>query len=123
MTEGPEDRRSTYHKINEYRRLTRVRALAIGATAVGWVFFFTELQPANNPLAENLREQWRIMSFVLAVLAVVWTRSVIRRRHAVGADLYVVDALPPASRWPAIAASLAVAVIGAAATLLSQRGG
>lgn len=121
MTETAE-RRATYEKIVEYRRLTWERAAAVGVTLLLWALFFTELQPSDNPLEENLREQWRIASFVLALLGLVWIRSVIRRRHAVGADLYEADALPPSSPWPTIAASLAVAIIGAATTLFTQRG-
>lgn len=88
-----------------------------------FLLFLVELQPARNRYAEDLRDQVRIALLGFAVFGAIWTRSVIRRRHAVGADLYVVDALPPSSPWPTIAATIAASVIGAAVTLLTHYSG
>ncbi len=110
---------STYERIIQYKRLTWGRAAVVALAVMLWALFFIELPPARDELTENRRGQLRLVYGAFAVLSVFWARSVIRRRHEVGAQLYEAGALPPSSPWPTIAASILAALIGAAAALLS----
>jgi hypothetical protein len=123
MNQTVERAPSTYRKIIRYKRLTWGRAAAVAGTALLWALFLSELPSARNTLEENLRDQMRIALFVSAVLAVLETRLVILMRHAEGEDLYEAGALPAASPWPAVVATVLAALIGAAAAALGQLGG
>lgn len=116
---APERPRSTYERIIQYKRLTWGRAATVALTVVLWALFFLEVPRARDQLTENLREQLRLIYGVFAVLSIFGSRSVIHRRHEVGAQLYEEGALPPSSPWPTIAGSILAALIGAAAALLS----
>ncbi len=114
-------RRETYRKIVRYRRLTWTRTAAVGLTVLLWLVFLVELQPAKDSYAEQFRDQLRLPALILAIAVTLWALSVVRRRHTVGEDLYVADALPATSSWPTIVMSLLVAIIGAVTTYLTRR--